>query len=47
MGQITLEKVTKRFGSVDVIRPLDLVIGEGEFTVFVGRRAAASPPSCG
>jgi len=41
MGQITLEKVTKRFGSVDVIRPLDLVIGEGEFTVFVG------PSGCG
>jgi multiple sugar transport system ATP-binding protein len=41
MGQITLEKVTKRFGEVDVIRPLDLVIEDGEFTVFVG------PSGCG
>jgi multiple sugar transport system ATP-binding protein len=41
MGQITLEQVTKRFGEVDVIRPLDLVIEDGEFTVFVG------PSGCG
>ena len=41
MGRITLEQVTKRFGEVDVIRPLDLVIENGEFTVFVG------PSGCG
>jgi multiple sugar transport system ATP-binding protein len=41
MGQITLEKVAKRFGEVEVITPLDLAIGEGEFTVFVG------PSGCG
>ncbi|MAB00751.1 MAG: sugar ABC transporter ATP-binding protein [Stappia sp.] len=41
MGQITLEKVTKRFGDVEVIPPLDLTIGDGEFTVFVG------PSGCG
>ena len=41
MGQITLEKVTKSFGDVEVIPPLDLTIHDGEFTVFVG------PSGCG
>ena len=41
MGQITLEKVSKKFGSVEVIPPLDLTIEDGEFTVFVG------PSGCG
>ena len=36
MGQITLEKVTKSFGDVEVIPPLDLTIEDGEFCVFVG-----------
>ncbi|WP_394688903.1 ABC transporter ATP-binding protein [Hoeflea sp.] len=41
MGRIVLDKVTKRFGSVEVIPPLDLTIEDGEFTVFVG------PSGCG
>ncbi|WP_420858063.1 ABC transporter ATP-binding protein [Marivivens marinus] len=41
MGRITLEKVTKRFGDVQVIPPLDLEINDGEFVVFVG------PSGCG
>ncbi|GGA27353.1 ABC transporter ATP-binding protein [Neptunicoccus cionae] len=41
MGQITLEKVSKTFGDVEVIPPLDLTIENGEFTVFVG------PSGCG
>jgi multiple sugar transport system ATP-binding protein len=41
MGRIALSQVTKRFGAVEVIRPLDLEIGEGEFVVFVG------PSGCG
>ena len=41
MGQITLEQVTKSFGSVEVIPPLDLTIEDGEFAVFVG------PSGCG
>jgi len=41
MGQITLKNVTKSFGDVAVIPPLDLNIEDGEFTVFVG------PSGCG
>jgi multiple sugar transport system ATP-binding protein len=41
MGQITLSRVTKSFGDVTVIPPLDLEIADGEFVVFVG------PSGCG
>ena len=41
MGKIVLNKVTKRFGDVEVIPPLDLTIENGEFAVFVG------PSGCG
>ena len=41
MGKISLNQVTKSFGDVQVIPPLDLDINEGEFVVFVG------PSGCG
>jgi multiple sugar transport system ATP-binding protein len=41
MGQIVLEQVSKAFGNVQVIPPLDLAIDDGEFVVFVG------PSGCG
>jgi multiple sugar transport system ATP-binding protein len=41
MGRIVLEKVTKNFGDVNVIPPLNLEIEDGEFVVFVG------PSGCG
>lgn len=41
MGSITLSQVTKSFGDVNVIKPLDLQIRDGEFIVFVG------PSGCG
>lgn len=36
MAGIALEKVSKKFGSVEVIRDLSLDIGAGEFVVFLG-----------
>lgn len=41
MGRIQLKDVTKRFGELQVIPPLNLTIEDGEFTVFVG------PSGCG
>ncbi|WP_171102615.1 ABC transporter ATP-binding protein [Ruegeria sp. HKCCD7255] len=41
MGRIQLKSVTKSFGDVQVIPPLNLTIEDGEFTVFVG------PSGCG
>jgi len=41
MGHIQLKKVSKSFGSTEVIPPLDLEIKDGEFVVFVG------PSGCG
>ena len=36
MGGISLDRVSKRFGNVEVIRELSLDIGPGEFVVFLG-----------
>ena len=41
MGYIELKQVTKNFGDLQVIKPLNLNIKDGEFTVFVG------PSGCG
>ena len=41
MGRMVLDKVSKSFGDVEVIPPLDLTIEDGEFAVFVG------PSGCG
>jgi multiple sugar transport system ATP-binding protein len=41
MTGVRLEKVWKRFGSTEVIKGIDLKIGEGEFVVLVG------PSGCG
>ena len=41
MSHVEFTKVTKSFGAVEVIPPLDLTISEGEFVVLVG------PSGCG
>jgi multiple sugar transport system ATP-binding protein len=41
MGQVTLRGVRKSYGSVDVIKGIDLEVRDGEFLVFVG------PSGCG
>ena len=41
MTGVTLNKVTKRFGDVQVIHGVDLTVEDGEFCVFVG------PSGCG
>ena len=41
MGQVSLKGLQKSYGAVDVIRGIDLEIGDGEFMVFVG------PSGCG
>lgn len=41
MGQITLSGIRKSFGTVDVLKGIDLTVAEGELVVFVG------PSGCG
>lgn len=41
MTSVSLKRVEKRFGAVDVIKGVDLAIKDGEFIVFVG------PSGCG
>lgn len=41
MAAIHIKQAVKRFGEVEVIRPLDLDVNDGEFLVFVG------PSGCG
>jgi multiple sugar transport system ATP-binding protein len=41
MGALTLTRITKSFGTTDVIKGVDLTVKEGEFCVFVG------PSGCG
>jgi multiple sugar transport system ATP-binding protein len=41
VGSLRIENVKKSFGKVDVLKGIDLEVGDGEFVVFVG------PSGCG
>ncbi|MFN3846200.1 MAG: ABC transporter ATP-binding protein, partial [Paracoccaceae bacterium] len=41
MPKIVFDKVTKSYGAVEVLPPLDLTLEDGEFTVLIG------PSGCG
>jgi multiple sugar transport system ATP-binding protein len=41
MGQLSLRGITKRYGTTEVVRGIDLEVQDGEFLVFVG------PSGCG
>ncbi len=41
MGQVSLRGIRKSYGTVDVIKGIDLEVADGEFMVFVG------PSGCG
>lgn len=43
MGQVALKQVSKSFGEVEVIPPLDLMVEDGEFIVFVGPSGCGKP----
>lgn len=43
MAGLKLKGLKKSYGAVKVIHGVDLEIEQGEFIVFVGRRAAANP----
>ncbi len=46
MSFLSLDRVVKRFGAATVINGVSLSAEKGEFVVFVGPRAAASPLCC-
>ena len=41
MGKLVIDGVSKRFGSTEVLKKIDLDVADGEFMVFVG------PSGCG
>ncbi len=47
MARLDLNQVSKSFGPTKVLHGVDLGVSEGEFCVFVGPPAAASPRCCG
>ncbi|MGO4572141.1 ABC transporter ATP-binding protein [Microvirga sp. 2TAF3] len=41
MAEVSLHRVAKSYGSIEILRDIDLTVGDGEFVVFVG------PSGCG
>ena len=46
MGAVSLKGIKKSYGTVDVIKGIDLEVRDGEFLVFVGPSGAARAPRC-
>ena len=46
MASITISRLNKHYGRTHVLKDLDLSIEDGEFSLFLGLPAAASPPCC-
>jgi multiple sugar transport system ATP-binding protein len=47
MAEVTISKLRKIYGAVEVIHGVDLDIEDGEFVISSGLRAAESPRCCG
>ena len=47
MAGLDLKHVAKSYGTINVIKNIDLDIEDGEFVVFVGPRGAVNPHCCG
>lgn len=43
---VTLTGLSKRFGTVQAVHPLDLQVQAGEFLTLLGASAAARPRFC-
>jgi ABC-type sugar transport system ATPase subunit len=43
MATVTLRNAKKSFGTVEIIKGIDLNIADGEFCVFVGPSGCGSP----
>ncbi|MFC7555887.1 hypothetical protein ACFQU7_32145 [Pseudoroseomonas wenyumeiae] len=46
MATLALRDIRKSYLSFEVIKGINLDVADREFVVFVGPRAAASPPCC-
>ena len=45
MAELQLRGVNKNFGAVQVIKNVDLDVGDGEFVVFVGPSTSGELPN--
>ena len=46
MANVVFDKISKSYGSIEVIRELSLSIEDGEFAVLLGHRDVVRPRFC-
>ena len=46
-AEVQLRNVSKRYGNVTAVKPLDLTIPAGSLVTLLGHRDAAKPHCCG